>query len=614
MATMIPENVEEFKTEGERQFYKFLEVVAKPDSRHITWYTPNIEGKEPDFILFSQNVGLIIFEVKDWVLDQIKEANPQYFRLQVGNKIESRKNPFQQSRDYLYDIVDKIKKDGQLIARDPVHHGKIKIPFGCGVVFPNINRNEYTENGFDAVTGTDKIFFWDDLHPSSNICSDPTGKCFQDALEEKFTPPFKFSITSRELQHLKQLLFPTIKIELPERGNGQIYEKRIERIKILDHHQEAIARKFDGGHRIISGPSGSGKTLVLVHKAAFLKQYNPAIKNILFVCYNITLVNYIKRLLADKLVPMGEDGVTVCHFYELCEDIIGEEIVFEKEDTEYYEMVLQEALSKIGDYLMRYDAILVDEGQDFTGDMLKVVTALLNPKTNNLTIAFDDNQNIYCEKTNWKDMGVHAQGRVHKIPCVYRNTIEISEFASRFIRQRSGKTDNPKTDQREMFPDFSDFHGPEPEINRFQSFEEITGYVGEKTREIVKTENCPYSEIAVIYAMKNPGKNLKTPLPQMIESTLASKGILSSWVSENYRSKKTYDITTNSVTISTIHSVKGLDHSIVFLIGLDYLEPKAWTEEQINNLVYVAITRARYRLIIPYIRNNSIVERLKECL
>jgi len=72
MATMIPENVEEFKTEGERQFYKFLEVVAKPDSRHITWYTPNIEGKEPDFILFSQNVGLIIFEVNSGFRSAIK--------------------------------------------------------------------------------------------------------------------------------------------------------------------------------------------------------------------------------------------------------------------------------------------------------------------------------------------------------------------------------------------------------------------------------------------------------------------------------------------------------------------------------------------------------------
>jgi UvrD-like helicase C-terminal domain/AAA domain len=614
MATMIPENIAEFTTEGERQFYKFLECVAKPDSRHITWYTPNIEGKEPDFILCNQNVGLIIFEIKDWMLDQIQEANPQYFRLQVGNKIESRKNPFQQSRDYLYDIVDKIKKDGQLIARDPVHHGKIKIPFSCGVVFPNINRGEYTGNGFDEVTGADKVFFWDDLHPSSKICSDPTGKCFQDALEEKFAPPFKFSLTGSELQHLKQLLFPTVKIELPERDNGQTYEKRIERLKILDHHQEAIARNFDGGHRIISGPPGSGKTLVLAHKAAFLKQYNPAIKNILFVCYNITLVQYIKRLLADKLVPMGEDGVTVCHFFELCGKIIGEEIVFEKEDAEYYEMVLQEALSKAGDYLMKYDATLVDEGQDFSKDMLKVVTALLNPKTNNLTIAVDDNQNIYREKPNWKDMGVQVRGRVHKIPCVYRNTTEISEFASRFMKPESGKPDKPKTDQHELFPDFSDFHGPNPELNRFKSFEDITGYVGEKIREIVNAEKSPYSEFAILYAMKNPGKNLKSSFPQMIESTLESKGILSEWVSENYRSKKAYDVTTNNVTISTIHSVKGFDYSTVFLFGLDFLEPNGWTEQQINNLVYVAITRARYRLIIPYIRKNSIVERLIECV
>ena len=55
MATIIPENVETFTTEGEGQFYKFLEAVAKSDSRHITWYTPNIQGKVPDFILFSQN-------------------------------------------------------------------------------------------------------------------------------------------------------------------------------------------------------------------------------------------------------------------------------------------------------------------------------------------------------------------------------------------------------------------------------------------------------------------------------------------------------------------------------------------------------------------------------
>ena len=100
MAIMIPDNIKQFTTEGERQFYKFLETVAKPDSRYISWYLPDIKGKEPDFLFFSDEVGLIIFEVKDWALDQIREANPQYFVLDIGNKTESRKNPFHQARDY----------------------------------------------------------------------------------------------------------------------------------------------------------------------------------------------------------------------------------------------------------------------------------------------------------------------------------------------------------------------------------------------------------------------------------------------------------------------------------------------------------------------------------
>ena len=95
MATMIPENVETFTTEGEKQFYRFLESVAKPDSHYIAWYTPDLKGKEPDFILFGDKIGLIVFEVKDWALEQIREANPQHFILSMGGKTKSRKNPFQ---------------------------------------------------------------------------------------------------------------------------------------------------------------------------------------------------------------------------------------------------------------------------------------------------------------------------------------------------------------------------------------------------------------------------------------------------------------------------------------------------------------------------------------
>jgi hypothetical protein len=84
MAFMLPEQVESFKTEGEGRFYRFLATVAKPDSSYLAWYTPDLQGKEPDYILCSDSVGLIVFEVKDWALHQIREADPSRFTLDVN--------------------------------------------------------------------------------------------------------------------------------------------------------------------------------------------------------------------------------------------------------------------------------------------------------------------------------------------------------------------------------------------------------------------------------------------------------------------------------------------------------------------------------------------------
>ena len=64
MATMVPSDIGEFETEGGKTFYKFLERVAKPDAHYLCWYLPEVNGKEPDFLLYSDEVGLIIFEVK----------------------------------------------------------------------------------------------------------------------------------------------------------------------------------------------------------------------------------------------------------------------------------------------------------------------------------------------------------------------------------------------------------------------------------------------------------------------------------------------------------------------------------------------------------------------
>jgi len=380
----------------------------------------------------------------------------------------------------------------------------------------------------------------------------------------------------------------------------------------LDHHQEVLARKFESGHRIISGPSGSGKTLVLVHKAACLLRYNSKIKSILFVCYNITLVNYIRRLLGEKGVPFGAGGVQVNHFFELCAEIIEEPVEYENQDSDYYELVVQEALEKAKTGRMRFDAVLVDEGQDFSDTMFKMLTGLLNPGTDSLTIALDENQNLYQKQSSWKDLGVKARGRVHRIDYVYRNTIEISRFADRFI----GNTENGgDADSRQMslFPNFFDFHGPQPIFRKFSNLDAIIAYTADEIVRVAADEGCPYSEIAVLYAMQRP-ESAEAPLPDRLKDELAARGIMSKWASQNYRSKRTYDVTTNSVTISTIHSAKGMDFSCVFLLSLDYLEPKGWTDEQINKLVYVGLTRARYQLYIPYIHKTLLINKLLQCI
>jgi hypothetical protein len=611
---MIPENVDCFSTEGEKHFYQFLENVAKPDNEYLVWYTPDIEGHEPDFILFHNKVGLIVFEVKDWILDQIVEADPHRFVLTIAGKAEPRKNPFLQARNYFLNIMDVIKDDGRLISRDQAHMGNPKIPIDYGVVFPNINKYEYTEKGFDRVINAEKIFFWDDLHPDSQYCTDPTGNCFSIACENMFAPKFRFVITHTEILHLKQLIFPTVRVILPQRSSDFPYTHRITRLKSLDHQQEAIARKFDGGHRIIVGPAGSGKTLILAHKAVFLMKYNPNIKSILFVCYNITLVNYIKRLLSDRKVPMGKGGVTVLHFYELCTEIIGEDVAYEKETSEYYEVIQQEALDRVDNYGVRYDAILVDEGQDFSDSMYKIVTSLLNKTTNNLTIAIDDNQDIYRRSSTWKQVGVQARGRIHKISHIYRNTKQISEFASKFIKDEDPVPNTKEDKQIELFPGFFDFTGSPPELRSFENFDAITEYTAATISGIIEREQCPCSEIAIIYCKKSIEDQSARRLPELFERVLNSKGILCGWASENYQSKKTYDITTNKVTISTIHSTKGFDYACVFLVGLDLLEEDGWTREQIRNMTYVAITRARYQLFIPFIQETPLIKRLMECL
>ena len=152
----------------------------------------------------------------------------------------------------------------------------------------------------------------------------------------------------------------------------------------------------------------------------------------------------------------------------------------------------------------------------------------------------------------------------------------------------------------------------QPEIRQFPTLDELIHHVVRQVDHLHNIEGYPLSEIAIIYTQKSPHRLPDIHLPDLIMKALENQGILCNWIAEDYHSKRSYDVTTQSMTICTIHSVKGFDYACVFVIGLDWLDETRWTAEQAKKLTYVAITRARERLFISHIDATDICKKCRE--
>ena len=219
---MHPEEIEELMnpTEGEQNVFRFLRVAARPDSDFIGWYEPAIgeQGKEPDFVLFGKQQGLLVLEVKDWQIDQIEEAGPRTFTVWISGREEPRNNPDRQAKGYVNDLMDALKDIPEFQSGPGSHEGRLKIPIGRMVAFPNISRDEYLEHELHQVIPPERILFRDDLAAEGEIRCDPSGRKFQDRIAPAF--PFTFhGFSGKEIYHLNSILYPVIKFGLPH-GRG----------------------------------------------------------------------------------------------------------------------------------------------------------------------------------------------------------------------------------------------------------------------------------------------------------------------------------------------------------------------------------------------------------
>jgi len=616
MARMYPEQIEGFEeaTEGEKKAFAFMKEAARPHRDFACWYQPSVgsQGKVPDFVLYGKKLGLLVLEVKDWASHQILSYTPHHFTVQFSGKSEQKTNPLKQAKSYTHALMERLREISDFASREPAHEGGLKIPVGRMVVFPNISREEYEDRGIRWLIPTEMALLREDLDPAGEILCDPSGRKFQQRISGAF--PFGFKgLSGKEEAKLHFALWPEGRIRLPARqGEGKAHFRK--EVSALDEAQARLSILLGPGHHIIKGPAGSGKTLVLVHRCCQLRRYQPKIKRILLVCFNIALVSYLKRLIQEKTIGTGDGGIHVWHFFELCSKVLGETVRFENESSEYYDLVAQETLDRVKAGKSRvepFDAILLDEGQDFDDLMVRVVLLLLKPG-GDFVLSLDSYQDLYRRRPSWKSVGIRAGGRTHYLKKVYRNTKAIFDFTQRFI----GEEPRVNT-QLALLPEGISFRGAAPEICKFEDTQTLENFLLKDLKECVQGGEYKRSETAIIYDDKVYGPDRfsydNRALPMRLLRNLEGAGIPSTWVSQDVRSKEMYDVTTDRVSLISIHSSKGLDFDLVYLVGLDHIHGTEEAGQNLISLVYVAMTRAKYRLVIPYVEETELLNRIKSC-
>ncbi len=122
--------------------------------------------------------------------------------------------------------------------------------------------------------------------------------------------------------------------------------------------------------RGVTGPSGSGKTFALTARAARLAAEG---KSVLVLCFNLTLAHRLRSLVGQRCAEYGANParVTCTSFHTFCARVVDDAasagIVADEPPRGTWPVKI---VAKADDVLShgferRYDAVLVDEGQDF---------------------------------------------------------------------------------------------------------------------------------------------------------------------------------------------------------------------------------------------------------
>ncbi|MGD6957249.1 3'-5' exonuclease [Rossellomorea aquimaris] len=624
MAYTIPETIRSSATAGERLLFRTLKTYLPDD--YIVYYEPEIHGRRPDFVIIGPDLGLVVLEVKDYTKNTLFQLNHDEWILHTSSGEQRKtKNPLKQARDYVFHIADVLKKDKNLVQLEGKYQFQLKFPYGFGAVFTRLHQKDFIENGLYAVVEPSFCLTRDEIDPEKDGFSEEN---LIEKIVNMFTIPYRLQkpLTKEEMDAIRYHLFPEVRISAEFKQPVPYQDQlllSLHDIKAMDLHQENLAKQIGDKNRLIRGVAGSGKTLILASRAKLLAKEQPDWK-ILILCYNISLARNIEQI----VFHMMNEPDNLFDF-----DFSGSEIKKEKKhhisvrnfhswlknDLKIKEKELPTVLEKIKNgeaILPTYDAILIDEGQDFESSWFELVSSLLNPETKSLLLVEDRAQSIYKRKRSYlQDMGLSFQGRSKVLSINYRNTAQVVKFAWDFYKTHSSLKNKVVTREFEgeiIAPQSTRRKGIEPAIIKTEHFHQEARIVARQIKKLNEEKHVPFSEMLILYRIK---KSFNTSYIDILKRELQKEQIDYFWLTENSESKRSFEKDDNRVKISTIDSSKGLDFQAVFIVNVDNM-PFALEEdvEREVSLLYIGMTRAKEYLCLSYSGESEFTRYFDQCL
>ncbi|ACB84395.1 transcriptional repressor LexA [Natranaerobius thermophilus] len=283
--------------------------------------------------------------------------------------------------------------------------------------------------------------------------------------------------------------------------------------------------------------------------------------------------------------------------------VLYDELMDKEGYTDFKNMALQ-VLKGIEEGVITCDKfthILVDESQDLSRVQLEIIKNMFKNDKNYSSVIFiaDTAQSIYLQSwlshQSFKSIGFDMSGRARTLSKNYRTTAEIAEAAYSLIEDDQTIVNN----ENYVEPAIIDRRGEHPVYKQFDSDGEELDYVCDMIKNNLY-KHYDLKDIAIIAKTRRQLENAK-------------RYLLNNKVDCKILSKRENHFSDDKVKLLTMHSIKGLEYKVVFIIGINEnvipYSPDGnidlEQESMERRLLYVGMTRAKDKLFLTSSGNPS---------